>query len=136
MSISFVIFDLDETLVCPRRGLLENVTCILDKLKNKGYVLGIASYNPYAERVLHKYDIKHYFDYIEYEDYRKQQRIDMKERMLSNILMQSKVPSEKVLFVDDQVRFLNTAKKLGMSVCLVDKVLAPVHEMVHKYLSF
>jgi HAD superfamily phosphatase (TIGR01681 family) len=133
-KITCIIFDLDETLVCSTNGLMDNVTDILKNLKHQGFTLGLASYNTCAPSVLEEYDLQKYFEYIEYEDWR-YHGIDMKERMLNSILARSNIPSENCLFVDDQKRFLKTARKLGMSICQVNKIHAPVHEVLQKHVA-
>lgn len=136
LNISFVIFDLDDTLMCNKTGLLfDNVREILQRLKNMGLIIGLASYNAYADRVLEKHKIKHFFDFIEYEDTRYLKYIDMKKNMLCTILKKAGVPSDKCLFVDDQMRNLVTAKELGMLIGHVDKILNPVHVIVENYLN-
>jgi HAD superfamily phosphatase (TIGR01681 family) len=134
-NISLIIFDLDETLICSKtRSLLYNVKDILQRLKNTGFIIGLASYNAYADRILEKHKIKHFFDYIEYEDTRGVKHLDMKKNMLNNIIHKSGIPSEECLFLDDQMRFLDTAKDLGMSITHVDKILNPVHDILSPFL--
>ena len=127
-NISFIIFDLDDTLICKKtRALFYNVKNMLQKLKYMGVVIGLASYNAHAEKILEQHNIKHFFDYIEYEDTRYLKKLDMKKNMLSKLLKQSGIPSNKCLFLDDQMRNLVTAKELGMLICHVDKILNPVN---------
>ena len=136
LNISFVIFDLDDTLLCKRTGLLfDNVRDILQRLKNMGLIIGLASYNAHADRILEKHKIKHFFDFIEYEDTRYLKYLDMKKNMLCTILKKAGLPSDKCLFVDDQMRNLVTAKDLGMLIGHVDKILNPVHVIVENYLN-
>lgn len=116
MNIGFIVFDLDDTLVCTKTNIfLFDVERLLFRLKQYGYTLGVASYNPYADKVLKKKGIHHYFDYIEYEDWRFQEKLDMKERMLKTILNKANVNPDNTLFIDDQIRFLETAQSLGIN---------------------
>lgn len=127
-NISFIIFDLDDTLICKRTRLLFcNVKEVLQRLKNTGLIIGLASYNAHADIILEKHKIKHLFDFVEFEDTRGKKDLDMKKNMLSKLLKQSCIPSNKCLFVDDQMRNLVTAKDLGMLICHVDKILNPIH---------
>ena len=135
-NISFIIFDLDDTLICRHTGLLfYNVRNTLKKLKKMGFIIGLASYNAHAEKILEKHEIKHFFDFIEYEDTRYLKYLDMKKTMLNNIIKKSGISSEECLFLDDQMRFLDTAKDLGMLIGHVDKILNPVHVIVENYLN-
>ena len=114
-SINLIVFDLDDTLICTRTKLfLYDVENLLIRLKKDGYKLAVASYNPYADNVLRKKRLYHYFDFIEYEDWRFQETIDMKEKMLKTILEKSNIEAEKILFIDDQIRFIEKAKMLGL----------------------
>jgi HAD superfamily phosphatase (TIGR01681 family) len=134
-NISFIIFDLDDTLICKNtRSLFYNVKNILQRLKDIGFIIGLASYNAHAEKILELHKIKHFFDFIEYEDTRGVKHLDMKKNMLNNIIHKSGIPSEECLFLDDQIRFLNTAKDLGMLISHVDKILNPIDIILYPFL--
>ena len=134
-NISLIIFDLDETLICSKtRSLLYNVKDILQRLKNTGFIIGLASYNAHADIILELHEIKHFFNFIEYEDTRGVKHLDMKKKMLNNIIQKSGIPSDKCLFLDDQIRNLVTAKELGMLIGHVDKILNPVHVILSPFL--
>lgn len=114
-KFNLIVFDLDDTLICARtKVFLYDVENLLISLKNEGYKLALASYNPYADDVLKKRRLYHYFDFIEYEDWRFQDELDMKENMLKTILRKSNVEAEKILFIDDQIRFIEKAQMLGL----------------------
>lgn len=114
-AINLIVFDLDDTLICAKtKVFLYDVENLLIRLKENGYKLALASYNPYADTVLRKRRLYHYFDFIEYEDWRFQDELDMKENMLKTILKKSNVEAERILFIDDQIRFVEKAKMLGL----------------------
>lgn len=134
-NISFIIFDLDDTLICKdTRTLFYNIKNILKRLKKKGFIIGLASYNAHAGKILEQHNIKHFFDFIEYEDTRGLKHLDMKKNMLSKLLKQSCIPSNKCLFLDDQMRNLVTAKDLGMLISHVDKILNPIDIILYPFL--
>lgn len=114
-SINLIVFDLDDTLICTRTKLfLYDVENLLIRLKNDGFKIALASYNPYADDVLKTKRLYHYFDFVEYEDWRFQDELDMKENMLRTILKKSNVEAQNILFIDDQIRFVEKAKMLGL----------------------
>lgn len=124
MSIKFIIFDLDRTLLCSEtKNLFIDVKCILHHLKLKGYKIALASYNAYADKLLEEHNISQYFDYIIYEDMRLLSilgiNIDFKLEMLTNLLSLANVSTEETLFFDDQQRNIDTGLKLGIKTCKV-----------------
>lgn len=114
-SIKLIVFDLDDTLICAKTKIfLYDVRNLLFHLKNDGFKLALASYNPRADKVLIDAELDHFFDFIEYEDWRFKDYLDMNENMLKTILQKSKIDAERTLFIDDQARFVEKAKTLGL----------------------
>lgn len=114
-NINLVIFDLDDTLICTRTSkFLYDVEKLLKTLKDNGYKIGMASYNPYADYVLKKRNLYDYFDFIEYEDWRFKKILDLKENMIKTILEKANTKPEHSLFIDDQVLCIETARTLGL----------------------
>ena len=144
-TIQLVIFDLDDTLYSSKNNaLFHRVPSLLNTIKDCGCKIALASYNAYADDVLNKCGIIKSFDYIEFEDLVHSAQIlktmqklcnkgvendwkwstcvvNDKTSMLSNIIARSGVHPENTLFVDDQDRYIQAARKLGMRTCLVDQ---------------
>lgn len=137
--IECIIFDLDDTLICRKKGeLYEGVETTLKMLNARGYVVALASYNSKADLILKKHGMFEYFDHVLFENWYFQQCrgcYDYKETMLREILDKTMIPSENILFIDDQQLYLNTASRLGMSTCLVDKDRGVVSDIVKEYVE-
>jgi HAD superfamily phosphatase (TIGR01681 family) len=130
--IKFVVFDLDDTLVCTHKGeLIGKVREVLHTLKVNGYLVGLASYNCQANEVLKKHDIECYFDVVVYENWK--EKFDMKCGMLQHMIIISNLPSHQILFLDDQERFLETARELGIRTCQVNKNRRLVYDVLKDY---
>lgn len=61
-KFKLVVFDLDRTLFY--ETIFEQVFCILSNLRRLNLCMSIASFNPCAEWLCDRYDIKKYFDHI------------------------------------------------------------------------
>jgi HAD superfamily phosphatase (TIGR01681 family) len=136
-NLDVLIFDLDETLIDWRHNkLFPRVAYYLDQLKACGYILAIASYNSNAEYYLDHYGIKHLFDIIEYTSVSRSPILqsnrnnvlvpnniffhqDNKYEMLKNIISKTQKPSSRMLFFDDQKRFVQTAESIGIKGIVV-----------------
>lgn len=121
-GVEVVVFDLDYTLSCPNtERLYTGVRRLLDKLRENNIKIALASYNAYADEVLMSNNVLHYFSYIAFENWKMQSKLDMKERMLKEILKHLNCSPSKVLFVDDQRPNIKTAIKLGIKTLHIPK---------------
>ena len=108
-SIELVIFDLDETLIQHKQdGIYMHtyIEPILQYLKSNNIIIALASYNPSACKILYNLDIGEYFDMIESEYW--EMRYDFKEYMLKKIIEKTRVDINKILFIDDNYKMINT----------------------------
>lgn len=134
-GIRLIVFDLDDTLFSWKlNDLFSEAELVLRRLKQAGCILGLASYNAQAPDILRACGIFELFDFVEFENLARTARIvknakvyaadydwkwcsqvvNDKTLMLHSILTKSQVPPKHALFVDDQVRFLDAARELGM----------------------
>jgi len=128
-GIEMIIFDLDKTLVNRWGDMYDGVYDMLDDLKKKGIRLVVASYNKNGEKVLKYNGIDHFFETVRCQDWQID-GIDDKKKMLGEILETSNLPSENILFVDDQEKNLDTATKLGMKIHLVNECIGVVYNQL------
>ena len=142
MTIKFVIFDLDNTLMCSKtERLYKDVVDILVELKNKNIKIALASYNAIADIVLQIHNIDMFFDYIFYEDSRTlsitkmNYKYDYKEKMLTTLIKLTEIPPSQTLFIDDQTKNLVVASKMGIQTCKVEKVVGITKTNLSKYIE-
>lgn len=117
MTKKLAIFDLDETLICwdTRQLFPQARSCLLD-LRSLGFELAVASYNAHAEKNLECLGIRNLFGYIETEVVTKDDwwLIDNKKQMLLSLIEKNEGLAAQTIFFDDQMRFVESAKMLGI----------------------
>lgn len=113
MQYKLVVFDLDYTLT-DGFSLYSEVRPILQELKKNGCIIALASYNSNAASVLLKHDIHSFFDHILCENWKINNLVDWKHKMLTYLLAVTQVPSHEIIFYDDYHKNLITAKNLGI----------------------
>jgi FMN phosphatase YigB (HAD superfamily) len=138
MNMHLFIFDLDQTLVDwsqAKPELFPQVLDILDNLKSRGHKMAVASYNKRAPTVLKDFGLSQYFEMVEFESLDQQSRrllmdvvdlepgsaweyrqlaCDNKATMLETIVDRTRIPMEHCVFLDDNRRFVDAARKLGI----------------------
>jgi HAD superfamily hydrolase (TIGR01509 family) len=133
-EITMVIFDLDFTMIKYIGNdiyIYNYVIPTLEYLKSKNIKIGLASYNPNAVSILAKLDILHFFDFIQCEQW--ELRYDFKQYMLNQLLKDSKITSNNILYIDDSIKMINTGKKMGMHTHLI--VNGDVNECLNMYFN-
>lgn len=119
-DIELIIFDLDGTLIDHKNDdiyVYNFVNPLIEYLVSKNIKLALASYNTNAYNILKEMNIIEHFEIIEYRHW--QVKFDHKQEMLENIVNKMNIPTYKILFIDDQWRFLYTAQKIGINTSLI-----------------
>jgi HAD superfamily phosphatase (TIGR01681 family) len=114
-----IIFDLDSTLLNNYKcKLYDDVIYILDYLKNNKYKIALASYNINADEHLKRHNIFKYFDIIKFENWRK--KYDKKDNMLQQIVSESEIEPNDILFIDDNSEIVSWAESNDFNVYKVN----------------
>ncbi len=106
----FVVLDLDDTLVCWRKGeprLCESTIDVLDALVKKGARLGVISQNQDAKRCCESLGIAGYFEFIMVS---KRGKVDM----LKQVLREQGVSRDSVIFLDDNGYNVGMVREFGV----------------------
>jgi magnesium-dependent phosphatase 1 len=148
MKYQIIVFDLDFTLwnaggtwcdqTCPpykrvneaiydsennKITLYPDVFQIIRQLTKRGYTLGLASrtYEPsWANKLLDLFEIGNYFNFKEiYPSSKKEHFLQIRNK--------SKVPYNKMIFFDDELRNIEDVEKLGVKSVLVRNGITYTH---------
>lgn len=117
-NIKLVIFDLDKTLI--NETLCDETEKVLQQLKEKKYMMAIASYNKYAKWFCDRYDISKFFDVIcAKRDLNKASHI----QSIINFYFTCgiKIQPYEIMFFDDKHSNCNFIQQFGIISHLVDK---------------
>lgn len=121
-----LIFDLDDTLLDPRtRDLFPQVRAILQRAKDQGHRMFLASFNPRATRFLEWYEIQGFFEGVakHFSDVTKPEQIDQLAREHGFEL-------GRVWFFDDVAENVGRCRVQGIRCVHVDSLVGVTDENV------
>jgi FMN phosphatase YigB (HAD superfamily) len=120
--VKLIVFDFDDTITYHdiyypfqvRFYLFEDTIPILEYLKNKGYLLAIASFNSICENILKEFNLDSYFITIQGK------HISSKKELFYNIKNITNIDYHEWYFFDDNIDNILLAKSFGIISYLVN----------------
>ena len=117
-KIKLIVFDLDDTLIQGDRAdiVFKDTREIMEKLKEHGYKLGIASHNSHANWYLKKNNLDGYFDFVQAFDTNNLSKFQHMTNLMNDLNLKK---NECILF-DDHLEIVADITGHGIPGFLVD----------------